>query len=292
MQAVFPAGLETLAAQAMFPPTSRAEMRGEATQNEIADVADGDFTGIWAAIVTRITSILEYETMLGDAFPGTLVGDIHMGHIGAALAAFQAVELHRVDSPFQAFLGGDDNAMTNDQLRGALSFFSPSNRCTVCHNGPFFSDFGFHNIGMPQFGPGKGNGVGMDDDFGRGNVSGAGGDRYRFRTPPLLNVELTGPYGHAGQFSTLRSMLDHYKNASASLMAYDIMDHVTDPDLIATQVGNEADVLMMLAPSLNQPINFNTDRMLAFMQALTAESARDLSGIVPQTVPSGATIDL
>ncbi|MEM8710454.1 MAG: cytochrome c peroxidase [Planctomycetota bacterium] len=291
MMSVFTPGLETLAAQAMFPPTSRDEMRGQSGDNEIADEADGDFTAIWDAIIARLVSFPTYVTMFQDAYPGLLVGDIHMGHVGNALAAFQAVEFGRIDSPFQAFLGGDDAALSAAQLRGAIEFFAPQSRCTVCHSGPFFSDFRFHNIGMPQIGPGKGNGVGNDDDFGRENTSGNAADRYRFRTPSLLNVGLTAPYGHAGQYSTLRAMVDHYRNAENRLLNYDIMEHVSDSSLFATQVANQSDVIARLAPAVDQPIQFNVDDMTAFMHALTATSAVDLSSVVPASVPSGATID-
>ena len=289
---VFTPGLETLAAQAILPPTSRDEMRGTSGDNELADIADGEFALIWDGIVDRLVSFPTYVTMFQDAYPGLAMVDIHIGHVGNALAAFQAVELRAADSPYQAFLAGDDSALTAEQLRGALDFFDPASRCTVCHSGPFFSDFNFHNIGMPQLGPGKGNGVGLDDDFGRENVTTQAGDRYRFRTPSLLNVALTGPYGHAGQFSTLRSMVDHYRNVSNSLNNYDIMDHVTDSSLLSTQVANQAAVLAVLDPAVSNPIQFNVDQVTAFMNALTATSALNLSGIVPASVPSGLTIDL
>ncbi|MEL6428726.1 MAG: cytochrome c peroxidase [Planctomycetota bacterium] len=291
MQAVFTPGLETLAAQAMFPPTSRAEMRGETGENELADIADGDFTGIWEAIVDRFVAIPTYANMLTDAYPGTALVDFHMGHLANALAAFQATELHRVDSPFQRFLAGDDGALTTPQLRGALQYFGPQGRCSVCHVGPLLSDFRYHNIGMPQLGPGKGDGVGSDDDFGREQVTGAAAERYRFRTPSLLNVELTAPYGHAGQFSTLESMVRHYRNVTNSLNTYDIMEHVSDTDLISTQLANESDVLANLSGVVSNPLNFDVDDMVEFMRALTADSARDLSDVVPVSVPSGSTVD-
>ncbi|QDV08017.1 Cytochrome c551 peroxidase precursor [Planctomycetes bacterium Poly30] len=289
---VFTPGLETLAAQAILPPTSRAEMRGEIGESELGDIVDGNFTEIWDAIVARLVSFPAYVGMFQDAYPGLLVGDIHIGHVGNALAAFEASELQCTDSPFQAFLEGDDLALTATEIRGALEFFSPASRCTVCHSGPFFSDFNFHNIGLPQLGPGKGNGLGSNDDFGRENVTGLAQDRYKFRTPSLLNVALTGPYGHAGQYSTLSSIVAHYRNVATALDDYNIMDHVTNPDLIATQVANQTEVLANLAPSLANPLQFSVTDVTAFLESLSATDALDLSGIVPPSVPSGHTIDL
>ena len=291
MIAVFPAGLEVLAAQSMFPPTSRGEMRGEVGQNELGDIADGQVTLIWDAIVARLVSFPAYVSLFSNAYPGTLTGDLNMAHVGGAIAAFEESAFFRVDSPFQAFLEGDDGALTGSAVRGALDFYSPASRCSVCHSGSTFTDETHHNIGMPQFGPGKGDGLGSDDDFGREQVTAVMGDRYKFRTPTLLNVELTAPYGHLGQFGTLRSMLVHYRNVTQSLQGYQIADHVTDSALLGTQVGNEVDVLATLSPLVNGPLNFNVDDMLAFMEALTADGARDMSGVAPATVPSGSTID-
>ena len=46
--------------------------------------------------------------------------------------------------------------MSEVQLRGAKNFMSA--RCSICHNGPAFTDNKFHNVAVAQFGPGKGDG--------------------------------------------------------------------------------------------------------------------------------------
>lgn len=57
---------------------------------------------------------------------------------------------------------------------------------------------------FPQLGFGK-NGFGVD--YGRFNVTFDSEDLYRFRTPPLFNVEMTAPYGHAGSIATIRDAI-------------------------------------------------------------------------------------
>lgn len=290
MSAVFTPGLEVLAAQAMFPVTSRAEMRGQVGENEIADEADNDFTAIWQRVVDRVVAVPAYVTLLQAAYPGLQVGDVHMGHLGNAIAAFETRAFGLADSPLTRFLGGDDGALTLDEVRGGLEFFGDAG-CARCHDGPFFSDEDFHDVAMPQFGPGKGDGFGGDDDFGRERVSGDPADRYRFKTPTLLNVELTAPYGHAGQFATLAAMVAHFQDPAASLTAYDVMDHVTEPGIVGTVVGNTQDVLANLSPLVAAPREFEVERVVTFLRALTADSARDLSAAIPGSVPSGLSID-
>ena len=55
-------------------------------------------------------------------------------------------------------------------------------------------------------------GDGTQDDFGRGRETGLNSDRYHFRTPSLLNVAATAPYGHAGAYESLNEVLQHYNN--------------------------------------------------------------------------------
>jgi len=290
MQLVFEPGLEALAAQAMIHVTSRAEMRGQLGENELADEDDTNFTAIWQRIVDRVVAIPEYVTLLQTAYPGLQVVDVHMGHLGNALAGFEARAFGSSDSPLTRFLGGDDAALTLEQLRGGLHFFG-AGRCGACHSGPSLTDQAFHNVGLPQFGPGLGDGLGGDDDFGRMRVTLDPADRYGFRTPSLLNVELTAPYGHVGQFSTLSAMVAHFRDVPSSLGDYDVMDHVTEPGIVGTVVGNEVDVLASLSPLVAAPRSFDINWVTSFLGALTADSARDLTRVIPMTVPSGLTID-
>lgn len=290
IETAFEPGLEPLAALALVHVTGREEMRGQVGENELADLDDADYAGIWQGLVDRIVALPAYVTLLENAYPGLQVVDVHAGHLGNALAAFVARAFSSSDSPFSSFLLGDDGALTVQQLSGGLQFFGGAG-CAACHTGPTLSDGLYHDVGMPQFGPGLGDGLGADDDFGRQRVTGDPAERYRFRTPPLLDVELTAPYGHAGQFATLTSMVAHFRDVAASLTGYDVMEHVTEPGIVGTVVGNQIDVLANLSPLVSDPRSFDVAAVTAFLTALTAESARDLSRAVPLSVPSGLPID-
>jgi cytochrome c peroxidase len=45
---------------------------------------------------------------------------------------------------------------------------------------------------------------------------------YAFRTPSLLNVAETGPWGHAGAYTTLEAVIRHHLNPQAAFDTYDI----------------------------------------------------------------------
>src|SRR2546422_6590467 len=171
-----PSGLPSLlAAQAMFPVMNREEMRGTpgdrdrfGNPNELAQFADSDFVGLWQAAMRRLLAIPEYVSKFNAAFPGTPSGQLGFQHAATAIAAFETQALTRTDSPFDRYLQPDDAALTAEQKRGALLFFGDKARCASCHGGPLLGAQNFANAGVPQLGPGVGNGAPLD--FGRGEL--------------------------------------------------------------------------------------------------------------------------
>jgi cytochrome c peroxidase len=302
MRAIFRPGLEVLAAQAMLPPVSREEMRGEPGENPIGDLGDGynsrggtpdSTTAVWDTLAQRLLGFQGYMRLFRDAYPPPDLGDFSFAHVGNAIAAFEARAFSPTDSAFERFVRGDDSALTARQVAGALEFFGPAG-CARCHSGALFSDQDYHNTGLPQLGPGVGGGPSgtalARSDIGRENVTGDPADRFRFRTPTLLNVELTAPYGHAGQFATLRDMVAHYRDAELSLRLYDIQSNVFDAALVTTQVSNADLVLAMLDPHLHAPRDFDVDAVVEFLRSLTAWSAAHPRDLVPESVPSGLPV--
>ncbi len=288
MQATFEFG--AISALGMFPVTNRGEMRG--TQgNELAQLADDDFAGIWDALMVRLGDIPAYVDMFEAAYPGTAFADMTFAHASNAMAGFFVSELAATDSKWDRFLHGEDDAMTEKQLNGAKNFLTA--RCHICHGGAALSDNAFHNVALAQFGPGQGNGANGSDDFGRWNQTGVDADKYAFRSTPLRNVELTAPYGHAGQFASLKEFIGHYSDSAAKLAAYDMVKNVEEPLLHSTLLDNYADVLATRDPLLEGVVFDNPfrDRLADFMKALTDPSSKNLDDVVPDSVPSGLPID-
>ena len=272
----------------LFPVTDRDEMRG-ASDNELARLADNDFTGIWSALMRRLGDIPEYRTLFEAAYPGTPFGQMSFAHASNAIAGFLIAEFSFRRSPWDNFLAGDDRAVSTAQLRGARTFLSQT--CSFCHGGPTFTNFAFFNTGLVQVGPGKGNGPGGRDDFGRQNVTGIPFDLYRFRTPTLRNVELTAPYGHAGQIVSLREFIKHYDDPATALATYDIKQ--LEPALQGMRVANDAQLLTGLDGTVRVITlsDRDVDDVTEFMKALTDPAARNLSSRVPLRVPSGLPVD-
>lgn len=116
--------------------------------------------------------------------------------IANALAAFQRT-LVTGPSPFDRFLAGDKDALSDDAKRG-LELFRGEAGCVECHNGPLLSDGKFYRLGVSF------------KDLGREKVTGRKEDRFRFRTPSLRNIAETGPYMHDGSQKTLDDVVTFY----------------------------------------------------------------------------------
>ena len=134
------------------------------------------------------------------------VSELEFLDVAEALAAFIRSKFRIRETRFERFIF-DKESLKKEEVRGGVLFFGKG-RCVTCHAGPYFSDFGFHVVPFPQLGFGK-NGFGID--YGRYNVSFLPEDLYRFRTPPLFNVEKTAPYGHSGSLATLEdAVIAHF----------------------------------------------------------------------------------
>jgi cytochrome c peroxidase len=297
--ALLPAGLESvLAAQAMFPVTSRAEMRGNPGENELADLADADLQGIWDGLMARLLDIPAYVTLFADAYPGVAPEDLGFQHAANAMAAFESVAYTFLDSPFDQYLENDsnNNALADDAKRGALLFYGKAG-CANCHSGSLLTDQQHHNIGIPPLGPGKGPESPLD--FGRARETGRLKDIYAFRTPPLRNVALTGPWMHNGAYTTLPGAVQHHLDAEQALLNYDSSQ--LDPTLLG-EVVDDPDVIRDIAKRLDGRIRKKVDLseddfadLMAFLSSLTSPSVANgallLPEAFPRTVPSGLPVD-
>lgn len=277
-----------VSALGLFPVGNRDEMRAY-SGNELALIPDSDNQAIWRGLMKRLGGIPEYRRMFEEAYPGTRFERMTFAHASNAIGGFLVNQFSFIDAPWDRFLAGDDRAMTAEQLTGAQTFLTI--RCSLCHNGPALTDNQFHNVALPQFGPGKGNGATGTDDFGRMNITGLPVDQYRFRTTPLRNVELTGPYGHDGAFTQLRGFIDHYSDSELKLRNFDVngLEQLLRPGLMAN-----ADAIMATRDTiLNGVVLSETiiDQLTTFMSALTDPRARNLRSTVPSRVPSGLPID-
>jgi len=163
----------------------------------------------------------EYVAMFEAAFPeGSEDATIDAGK---AMAAFERTILAN-ESPFQAWLKGDESAMNTDEIEGATLFFGKGG-CVSCHSGPGLSsevgateDEMFFAIGFADFDPNNPQITGSVDNAtsrGRGGFTGEEADNYKFKVPQLYNLSDTNVFGHGASFSSIRDVVA-YKNTAVA----------------------------------------------------------------------------
>ncbi len=289
-----PKGLDNIvAAQALFPLTAQFEMAGNPGENDVIGAVRNRIDRGWPIIAKRVRTIPEYGEMFVAAFPHINdPSEVTIVEIGNALGAFISTEWRSSDSPYDAWLAG--SPLPEDAERGRQLFTNL--RCASCHAGPLFTDQDFHSIGVPAFGPGRTRRFDpMPRDVGRMGETDLLEDAYKFRTPSLRNVALTGPYGHNGAFPTLEAMIRHH--AGQDIWTPEMAQLPEVPWLAAGDFAIRADTREMarlaaareLAPFTVSDADIAD--LTAFLHALTGETAETRPLGRPETVPSGLPVD-
>ena len=186
------------------------------------------------------------------------------------------------------------------EARAGMDLFFGDAGCATCHAGPLLSDQDFHAIALPAFGPGKTRRFDPQPrDVGRMGESDRIEDAYRFRTPMLRNVALTGPYGHNGAYPTLEGIVRHHLNPvegldrwSRDLAKLPEAPWFEEVDFIVQADSRE--VARQRAKIDIVPIEISDNdvsAIVAFLQSLTGATANDRPLGRPARVPSGLTVD-
>lgn len=145
--------------------------------------------------VARIKTIKEYHALFAHAFPGEQDA-ITKDNIAKALATYVRTIVSE-KAPFDHWVNGDDQAISENAKRGFMIFNTKGN-CASCHSGWRQSDGSFHDIGI------------KDDDIGRGKFLPMTQMQHAFKTVGLRNIDRRAPYMHNGSMNTLEEVIDHY----------------------------------------------------------------------------------
>ncbi|MBM9500295.1 c-type cytochrome [Leptospira sp. 201903071] len=146
-------------------------------------------------LVLELQKIKGYRERFDRAYPNE---GISKETISKAIASFERSILS-FQSPFDAWIQGDNNAISESAQRGHALFQGKAN-CNACHFGNNFTDDGFHNIGIKS----------KEKDPGRFKLVPVKSMKGAFKTPTLRDAALTGPYMHDGSYTTLEEVIDHY----------------------------------------------------------------------------------
>jgi len=287
-------GVNLAEAQSRFPVTSPEEMRGfdfpAINSNALIRTdLENRLKGVASTITALATNdwLTEFRTGFADPV-GTANGLITYGNIARAMGEYERSQVF-INNAWKAYVDGDTSAISDDAKKGAKLFFNTiaegGANCAACHSGDFFTDEKFHVVAMPQIGRGKGDGANANDDFGRFRETAVLSDKYAFRTPALLNVEVTGPWNHVGSYTTLEAVVRHHLNPQNAIDNYDYsqIDSSIDASDTATNTQLAMDTLTAnRAAGIINPIiedvsltDAQVNQLVAFLKTLTDPCLQD-----------------
>ncbi len=217
------------------------------------------------AAVTKIAAISEYQQAFRDVFGRSPNGP----DLVRAIASYERTQIS-FDAPFDHFIAGDKNAISESAKRG-WELFNTRARCNKCHalteekrDAIYFIDHDFHNIGIGIIRHNvvalacqaeqlinSGDKTAIDHAAIQTNMSALGrflitkkdADIASFKTPDLRNVLITAPYFHDGSQATLWDVMDHYNKGDGVHNPY--LDGDIQP--LALKEGEIDDVVAFMA---------------------------------------------
>lgn len=190
----------------------------------------------------RLKQVPEYFAMFQTAYGAEPYGGRMYGAIGEFLKTIRTE-----NAPFDAFLRGDEDAISAEAKRG-LALFEGKANCVACHSGAMLSDGGLHATGVPDHPDLLGTGtedaadtaqrqitllrfyatlgtpnyMNLRSDVGNYVVTKDEADIGKFNTPSLWDVGQTAPYMHSGVLATLPDVVAFYAAGNEQIAPLDL----------------------------------------------------------------------
>jgi cytochrome c peroxidase len=116
-------------------------------------------------------------------------------------------------APFQNWLRGNENALSENEKKGALLFFGKAG-CYKCHSGKaLHNPTQFFAVGVKDlYETGEAIKTDVNDkrNFGRGGFTQRAEDMFKFKVPQLYNMHGGSHYFHGSSRRTLREVVEYF----------------------------------------------------------------------------------
>jgi cytochrome c peroxidase len=139
----------------------------------------------------------QYVEWFQSAFPDEQ-DPVTFDNFAKAIEAYEATLV--TPAPFDAYLNGDDLALTDQEKLGLELFVDAG--CAGCHGGVNIGGNGYYPFGLIEK---PGAEILPAGDKGRFTVTETADDEYVFRAAPLRNIAVTAPYFHSGKVWDLKT---------------------------------------------------------------------------------------
>ena len=234
---------KSLEKQALEPIKAFEEMRGHSfNESEVIN-----------KILERLRNNSKYQILFKQAFSEK--EPISEENLSKAIATYERTIIAN-NTRFDQYMRGDKMALSQKEIDGMMSFLKSG--CSKCHNGPMFSDFKTHILGVAVNEKLRL----VDDGFQK---------KHSFRTPSLRNLRFTFPYMHNGNLKTLQNVLEFYE------------------DLSGGQVSNSKLKFDQIDPLIKH-LKVDFKDMSAIVEFLNTLNDENYDKEIPKSVPSGLKV--
>ncbi|MFP4043831.1 MAG: cytochrome-c peroxidase, partial [Rhodosalinus sp.] len=168
-------------------------------------------------VLATLNSMPQYVEWFEESFPEE-DDPVTFDNFAKAIEAFEATLI--TPAPFDAWLNGNDDAMTEEEVAGLETFLEAG--CASCHSGVNLGGNGYYPFGLVER---PGADILPEGDKGRYQVTATAADEYVFRASPLRNIAVTAPYFHSGVVWDLRTAVDIM---ASSQLGADLSDEEID----------------------------------------------------------------
>jgi cytochrome c peroxidase len=198
------------------------------------------------SLPNKIKAIKGYKLLFREAY-----GDdkITYERIVSAIATFQKT-IKSQPSRFDKFVQGEYQYLTEQEIYG-MHLFRTKAGCMNCHNGKYFTDEAFHNIGLTYY-------KREYEDLGLYLHTNKAEDVGKFKTPSLRDLLVTKPWMHNGLMDDLEGIVNLYNSGM----------HMIDP----TEEEKKEDPLFPSTDPLMKPLKLNEKEIkaiVAFLESLS-----------------------
>ncbi len=199
---------------------------------------------------------MDYDRLFDAAFPDVATPKRYdLERAALAIAAYERTLLAN-QAPFQRWLQGTTNAMSNQEKRGALLFFGEAG-CVNCHSNPALSSMEFHALGMNDLVDAVERVFNVTADnpirLGRGGFTKNPDDNFKFKVPQLYNLSDSPFYGHGATFTSVEEIVRYKNTAQAQNSSVPTQQLATDFQPLQLSEQDIADLVAFLEEALYDP---------------------------------------
>ncbi len=219
-------------------------------------------------MTAELAEELNYTHYFDAAFPDFPVEERYSNLTTSLAISAYLRTLTTSEAPFQKWLRGDKTAMSNQEKRGAILFFTDAN-CYSCHSNPAFSAVKFFALGVNDLDDQISFNEGPESakkNLGRGGFTGREVDMFKFKVPTLYNLQGTPFYFHGSSKRSLEEVVDYFDQAIPE-----------NADVPAAQIASEF-----------KPLNLTAEEkadLVAFLRFSLQDAT--VERFMPSSLPSG-----